>query len=540
MSDPSSFSTADARRSPVHYARAIRQHIVLVGLIVGLALAAALVLVATAQKQYEATADIAVTPLPAGDDVFTGFSVFQQALDGSSPVVTAARVFESAGTRARAKAAMGADGKSVTVTITPLSQANVIAVTATAPSAGQAARAANAFAASIVSTRTAIFRKELAAHIADVKRQIAAIPPALRANNFELSTLQQRLATLSSFRNFRDPTVQVVSLASPPAAPSWPRPLLTYAVALLASLLLGCGLAILLEVFNPKVTREDELLLEQRLPILARIPRIPSDSAAGYLGGQKPFPASAWKGYRVLRAVLATAGPDDGFPRSILVTSPSSGDGKTMTAANLAITLAASELRVVLVDGDLHRPMLSTMFGKTPRGEGLSGVLSGQQKVGPTLIGSPYPGLALLLSHYEPTVRPNLTSERRIATLIEELKELADVVVFDSPPLPEVAETLEMATAVDTVLLCVRLGNTRRDKLVQLREMLATRGIAPAGFVLTTSRLRSSAADSYESAYSGADLAAESMNGTPAPAPRAETEPEAGRSRVRPWGAPNS
>src|SRR5262245_42433823 len=111
MSDPSSFSTADARRSPVHYARAIRQHIALVLIIVGLALAAAFVLVTTAQKQYEATADIAVTPLPAGDDVFTGFSVFQQALDGSSPVVTAARVFESAGTRAKATAAMGIYGQ---------------------------------------------------------------------------------------------------------------------------------------------------------------------------------------------------------------------------------------------------------------------------------------------------------------------------------------------------------------------------------------------------------------------------------------------
>ncbi len=81
-----------------------------------------------------------------------------------------------------------------------------------------------------------------------------------------------------------------------PAGPSWPRPKLTFAVALIASLLLGCGLAVLLEFFNPKVAREDELVLEQRLPILARIPRMRKNVVNRYLTGTAAAPGLRLEG----------------------------------------------------------------------------------------------------------------------------------------------------------------------------------------------------------------------------------------------------
>src|SRR5262249_27789994 len=74
----------------------------------------------------------------------------------------------------------------------------------------------------------------------------------------------------------------------------------------------------------------------------------------------------------------------------------------------------------------------------------------------------------------------------RVRQMLEELRPYADFVVLDSPPIPEVADAIEFAAAVDAVLICVRVGNTRRDKLTQLRELLAWRGITPVGFVLTS------------------------------------------------------
>jgi Mrp family chromosome partitioning ATPase len=76
--------------------------------------------------------------------------------------------------------------------------------------------------------------------------------------------------------------------------------------------------------------------------------------------------------------------------------------------------------------------------------------------------------------------------EERLSKLLERLSKIADVVVVDTPPLPEVAEVLDMASAVEVVIVAVRLGRTRRDKLGELRDLLASRGISPAGFVVTT------------------------------------------------------
>jgi non-specific protein-tyrosine kinase len=422
---------------------------------------------------------------------------------------------------------MGADARGASVVVAPLSQSDILTVTATAPAAVQAARVANTFAATAVKVRSDQFRSQLSQRVAVLRKEIAAIPKAEQAGNFEYSALQQQLAVLVGFKGEGDPTVAVVAPASVPAGPSWPRPTLTYAIALLASLLAGCGLAVLLEVFNPRIGREEELRLEQRLPILARVPRLPARTVRGYLTGRRQLPASAWKGYRTLRAVLATAGPDGGFPRSVLVTSASPGDGKTMTAANLAITLAAADMRVVLVDGDLHRPMVSAMFNRMPRGRGIAGVLSGRDSLEGSLIESPaHPRLSLLLAHRELRAQSLLVDGSRIRGLLDELRPLADVVVIDSPPLPEVAEALEMATTVDAVVVCVRLGNTRRDKLNQLRELLARRDVLPVGFVVTT-RTSAESEESYEYGYSGEITPAGMIS---------NTEPRKNRA-ARLWGA---
>ena len=189
-----------------------------------------------------------------------------------------------------------------------------------------------------------------------IQQQIASIPQSQRTSSFEYTSLAQRVGLLKSYVGSNDPTLSIIAKANPPIAPSWPRERLTLAASFFAALLLGCGLAVLLEVANPRISREEELQLSQRLPVLARIPRLSARVAHGYLLGKSPLPGAAWKGDWISRVVLATAGPDGGFPKTILVTSADPGDGKTMTAVNLAITLAAADMRVILVDADLHRP----------------------------------------------------------------------------------------------------------------------------------------------------------------------------------------
>lgn len=170
-----------------------------------------------------------------------------------------------------------------------------------------------------------------------------------------------------------------------------------------------------------------------------------------------------------------------------------------MTATNLAITLAAADMSVVLVDADLYRPMVSAMFGQAPRGSGLVGALEEPESAWHAAVDAPgHPRLSLLMNSRMEEIPLHLLEERRFKTLLDELGKIADVVVIDSPPLPEVAELLDMAAVVDVVLVCVRLRHTRRGNLNQLREMLARRNVAPTGFVVTTKVPAQSEAYEYE------------------------------------------
>src|SRR5581483_2754859 len=111
-----------------------------------------------------------------------------------------------------------------------------------------------------------LFRSELQQRIDQVAVQAKAIPAAARATSAEYGALAGQLGTLRAWQGSSDPTVRLLTRATIPAAAAWPRPTLTLVVALVVGLLLGIAAAVALELVNPRVTREDELALSQRLP----------------------------------------------------------------------------------------------------------------------------------------------------------------------------------------------------------------------------------------------------------------------------------
>ena len=482
MTDFPSFSTDTGS---ARYLQALRRHWLLIAVLVAVAILAALVSVATATKRYTATADLLVRPLSPSDDTYRGFtSLFQQTLDGSSAVVTAARVVSSPEVKAPCAPSLRSTG--ATVHVQPLGQADVVELQADAETAEAAKAGANAFATCAVTNRTQAFQAELNDRIAQIRARIKAIPADTRSGNYQYAALQQSLATYEASLDAPNPTISLLTEAALPQGPVWPRPKLAIAAALGIALLLGAAIAFFLEFLSPRIGREEELQQLHRLPILTRIPKLPTAAGRGYLSGSAPLPPQAWKAYRVLRAVLANTGADGGYPRSLLVTSAMPGDGKTTTAINLAITLAASDLRVILVDADVHRPMIASFFNVPAHRDGFHELVSGKAEAAQVLVDVPLdPGLKLVLASQQPDGYAGLTAER-FAAALEKLTKLCDVVVVDSPPLPEVAEVLELASAVDVVLLSARLGRTRRDRLADVRELLARRGISAAGFVVTT------------------------------------------------------
>jgi Mrp family chromosome partitioning ATPase len=452
---------------------------------------AALVVVSTATKRYDANADLQIQALPAyGTDPFQDFGVFRQPADQSSPAVAAAKLFSAPPYVDLVRRRLGSHVSGVSLNASPLSQADIVDLAATAPTAKLAARAANLYASVVLAQRKALFQRELQQHITQLRLAIHQIPPNFRATSPQIQTLAAQLGALRGYVGGTDPTVRMLTPATVPLAPSWPRPTATFVVALVIGLLLGIAAAVALELVNPRFTREEELTLGHHLPILARMPRLSSRAVRAYSLGQGPLPSDAWKSYRILRAVLATAGTGgDRLPSSILVTSGGPADGKTLTAVNLAIALSSAGLRVTLVDADVPRPMIATIFNVTGNRDGFVRLLKNPEAERTGAIRAPgHERLELLLSSPEQIDQLYLFDPDRIARVIERLRETSDIVLIDSPPLPEVAEALALADASEAVMICVRLGYSRRDKLAELHELLARRGVTPLGFFVTTRR----------------------------------------------------
>jgi Mrp family chromosome partitioning ATPase len=458
----------------------------------------------TATKRYDAAASIAINPTPSFNTgpLATDPALFQQPADGSSVTVRATKVLSSprylgAFYRSRAYRALGPQASSASISLAPLSQALIIAIQASAPEAHLASATANHFERFVLAKRNAEFNTWLRGRITADEGSMRAFPK----NSDQHATLAATVAQLQSYLGTGDPTVSFVAPATVPTAASWPRPKTTLAVALLVGLLLGIAAAVILEVANPRFTREEELTDAHRLPVLARIPRLPVSAVEGYFLGQAPLPREAWKAYRTLRAVLSNAGGDgDRFPTSIAVTSAGPGDGKTLTAVNLAIALSSAGLNVTLVDADLPRPMVGTVFNIVGHRNGVVHLLNNPEAPRTGAVDAPlHSRLKLLLASEEQMHELHLFDTQRVSKLLDRLARDSDVVVVDMPPLPEVAEAVAFADASEAVVVCVRIGHTRRDKLAELRDLLGRRGVVPLGFFVTSRRgIRRSDKQTYQ------------------------------------------
>ncbi len=190
----------------------------------------------------------------------------------------------------------------------------------------------------------------------------------------------------------------------------------------------------------------------------------------------------AAEAYRTLRTNIQFASLDRPL-RTLLATSSAPDEGKSTTIANIAVTIAQSERRVLLVDCDLRRPTLHTMFG-LPNEAGLTSLIldeDGRIPVQKTDI----PGLLVLTSGPLPPRPADILGSRRMEAVIAQLRDHADMVLFDTPPVNAVTDAAVLATKVDGVLLVFRAGTTKRDRARDARRQLEKVNANIVGVVLT-------------------------------------------------------
>jgi len=186
--------------------------------------------------------------------------------------------------------------------------------------------------------------------------------------------------------------------------------------------------------------------------------------------------------YRRLRTNLEFASLDSSL-RTLLVTSAGPDEGKSTTLSNLAVSIAQAGRRVILVDGDLRHPRLHELFGLDNR-QGLTTVV-GQASGDIPLQESGVDGLRVLAAGPLPDIPADLIASPAVETLIATLREQADIVLFDAPPVVTVTDAAVLASKVDGVLLVINAGRTRREYAQRAKALLAQVHARVVGAVLT-------------------------------------------------------
>lgn len=304
--------------------------------------------------------------------------------------------------------------------------------------------------------------------------------------------------------------IHIAEIAIPPEAPVAPRRLTTVLVALFLSTLFGMGLALVLEYLDDTIRTTEDVENLLGLPALAAIPTIDSLPKRRLLlvgGGAKDDEdanpnsellintdprSSLAEAYRQLRTsiLLSTAGH---APKSLLITSSMPAEGKTTTAVNTAISLAQTGAKVLVIDADMRRPRLHTVFGKS-NAEGLSTILSSDISDSEILKIIQYDNdskLNLLPSGPIPPNPAELVGSEQMSNLLKKMQDHFTHVVVDSPPIASFTDGVMIASMVDGVILVVHSGKSSRQVVRRSRQLLQDIGVKVFGVVLNKVNLNS-------------------------------------------------
>ena len=317
--------------------------------------------------------------------------------------------------------------------------------------------------------------------------------------------------------------ISIVDYALTPDTPVGPNRTRTVIAAFFLSIGLGLGLALFFEYLDDTVHSTEEVERVLHLPALAVIPSVGSAARRRVLPGTSKTTALQKNGngngssellmnvdsrsplaeaYRHLRTsvLLSTAGR---APKSLLVTSSLPGEGKTTTAVNTAISLAQTGASVVIIDADMRRPRLQSIFDMSGQ-EGLSSILSSdvsEQDMLSMVRQDEESGLSVLTSGPIPPNPAELLGSDQMRRLITTLQANYTHVVVDSPPVSSFTDGVLISTMVDGVLLVVHGGKSSRHIVRRSRQLLSDVGAKIFGVVLNNVNLQSHDYYYYQSYY---------------------------------------
>lgn len=424
---------------------------------------------------------------------------------------------------------------SASVEALPSTGSDFVLVQARRASGADAALVANTFASEFVRLRDRQRRAEVNQALDEARRQLDRLPGG-QSNEAARSELAETVRRLELELAVPPGSARQIDPALAPGAPVEPRPARNALFGFVLSLLVAVGLAFGLERFDRRLKRVEDVADHYDLPVLALLPHV--DERQFSIDGEPAMGPSFEEPFRQLRTNVQLAALDRPFKR-ILVTSAGSGEGKSTVVRNLAIAFREWGHRVAVVDADLRRPMLSTLFDQQPDG-GLTEVLTGQRNLEDALVvvkvhargletlaqmdATPSGGVAtrtatvitangagdiqssstisLLGSGSQPANPQAVLAARQMETLLTHVGQEHDIVLIDSPPLLAVTDAVPLISEADAVIVVSRLGLTTREGSRRFTEFIGRiPGAHPIGVVVNDLQSLEGSGSRYGSYY---------------------------------------
>lgn len=337
-----------------------------------------------------------------------------------------------------------------------------------------------------------LIEKERSSAIDLAKLEIEYRPLAREAANteklYEIITNRQKETSLTGL--IKTNNVRVLDPASAPKAPVSPRLSLNLAIATLAGLIAGFGLCLLLESLDSSLKTQEQVESLLGVPVLGLLPVI--DSKGGGVTPEQQrnrdlsvfhdSKSSAAEACRSIRTNLLFLSPEKPL-RSLVITSPGPQEGKTTTAVSIAITMAQSGAKVLLVDTDLRRPRVHRAFDISNE-KGISNVIVGDLDLDAAIQSTLVPNLYVLPCGPTPPNPAELLHSERFRAVHEECLKRFEKVIYDSPPTSAVTDPAIVGNLADGVLLVAKAGRTARDAAIAARRQLSDARANVVGAVL--------------------------------------------------------
>ena len=487
-----------AERGLLDYLRILWRHKLLIALTVIVTTGAAVGLDRVRHRTYQGTAEVLFTFQGA-----SGLSSSSSSNLSPADVATDIELIQSAPVQAAVAKKLHTTAPPVTATEVGTTNVAQIAVRSTSPDF--AAAAANAYARAYIQVATQGYIKSQLAAEQQLQEQSltlqgrintilqtpgsatsAPLQSQLSGLYTELSSVQQQLGQLQLTTAQGASAGQLVVPAVPNPVPVSPKRVQDAVIAIGVGLLLGIGFALLRENLDDRVRGKDRLeQLMPGIPVLGLIPVIDKwrDRKRPYLVAQtqpRSPPSEAYRGLRTSVQFMALETPT----KVLQITSPSAGDGKTTTSANLAWIMADAGQRVVVMGCDLRQPRIHEFFG-LPNDVGFTSVLLGEAELDDALLSVPnQPGLLMLPTGPVPPNPSELLSSARTQQVFKSLGTYADMVIVDSAPVLPVTDAAVLSTHADAILLVVSVGMDKGRDVVRSVEMLNQINAPIAGIVL--------------------------------------------------------